>query len=223
MKYVSIDIETTGLDPVKDQILSIGAVIEDTTKDTPLSELPQLHLVIQRDRIEGNPFACSMNWKLLELMAKASQSEQKKVEIENKHNVKIIGESWAAMYLYDFLEKHNCGEISSSTPHKTDSYMGPVQMQVKTIVAGKNFATFDKLFLERLPRWNEWIKIESRVLDPAILYVDWENDDKLPNLQTCKERAHMDGKVAHDAIEDALDVIALIRYSASKGNVYKPF
>lgn len=30
MKYVSIDIETSGLDPEINNVLSIGAVIEDT-------------------------------------------------------------------------------------------------------------------------------------------------------------------------------------------------
>jgi oligoribonuclease len=221
MKYVSIDIETTGLDPVKDQILSIGAVIEDTTKDTPLSELPRIHLVIQRDRIEGNPFACSMNWKLLELMSRASQSEQKKTAIEMEHNMTFVPENVAAMMLRNFLEKNEAGSIEL----KSESFQPPYikTTVVKIAVAGKNFATFDKLFLEQLPFWDTQIKVKSRVLDPAILFVDWENDKDLPNLQTCKERAHMDGKVAHDAIDDALDVIALMRYSASRGNVYKPF
>lgn len=30
MKYISIDIETTGLNPAVDQILEIGAILEDT-------------------------------------------------------------------------------------------------------------------------------------------------------------------------------------------------
>jgi hypothetical protein len=49
-------------------------------------------------------------------------------------------------------------------------------------VAGKNFATFDKLFLQELPWWQKLIKIRQRVLDPAILMVDWKNDTSLPNL-----------------------------------------
>ena len=32
MRYVSIDIETTGLDRQNDQVLEVGAVIEDTDK-----------------------------------------------------------------------------------------------------------------------------------------------------------------------------------------------
>ena len=43
MKYISIDIETTGLDPENCQILSIGAVIEDTLNQLPFEELPTFH------------------------------------------------------------------------------------------------------------------------------------------------------------------------------------
>ena len=41
MKYLSIDIETTGLDPVEHKIIEFGCLIEDTTKPhIPVSELP---------------------------------------------------------------------------------------------------------------------------------------------------------------------------------------
>jgi hypothetical protein len=81
--------------------------------------------------------------------------------------------------------------------------------------AGKNFSTFDKNFIDPLlsdiSRSGEIIKFRSRVLDPAILYVDWVNDDSLPSLSTCKERAGLDPLVTHDALDDAWDVIELLR------------
>ena len=36
-------------------------------------------------------------------------------------------------------------------------------------------------------------------------------DDKLPDSKTCYERAGMNGKVAHTAVEDALAVVRLVR------------
>jgi len=39
MKYISIDVETTGIDREKCQILSIGAVIEDTENIKPIKDL----------------------------------------------------------------------------------------------------------------------------------------------------------------------------------------
>ncbi len=62
-------------------------------------------------------------------------------------------------------------------------------------VAGKNFGTFDKLFLQELPWWQKLIRTRQRVLDPAILLVDWIGDKSLPNLTQCKERAGIRGIV----------------------------
>jgi hypothetical protein len=78
-------------------------------------------------------------------------------------------------------------------------------------VAGKNFGTFDKLFLEKLPRWKQLIRTRSRLIDPSVLFVDWKNDNDLPSLNTCKERAGVSGAVSHNALEDAWDVIQVMR------------
>jgi hypothetical protein len=78
-------------------------------------------------------------------------------------------------------------------------------------VAGKNFASFDKHFIERLPRWKQLIRIRQRIIDPAVIFTDWKNDDALPSLDKCKERAKVQREVTHDALEDAWDVIELLR------------
>ena len=44
MKYISIDIETTGLDRDLCQVLSIGAVIEDTNNIKPLEFEPTVNI-----------------------------------------------------------------------------------------------------------------------------------------------------------------------------------
>jgi hypothetical protein len=43
------------------------------------------------------------------------------------------------------------------------------------------------------------------------MVVDWNNDDSVPNLKTCKERCDISGEVTHDALEDAWDVIQILR------------
>lgn len=66
MKYVSIDIETTGLNPEIDQVLEIAAVIEDTEHShIPVEELPATVLPVQHERVQGSPFAMHMNAELL--------------------------------------------------------------------------------------------------------------------------------------------------------------
>jgi DNA polymerase III alpha subunit (gram-positive type) len=72
MKYASIDIETTGLDPQQDQILEIGIIIDD---GGPIETLPGLNLIIRRQRIIGHPIALAMNHKILERMDEGIQEE----------------------------------------------------------------------------------------------------------------------------------------------------
>jgi len=92
--------------------------------------------------------------------------------------------------------------------------LGPVNeaaSQISITVAGKNFATFDKLFLEKLSGWTNKIQIRQRIIDPSILLMDWQVDKSLPNLQTCMDRCQLSGEVTHDALQDALDVVRVIR------------
>ena len=76
--------------------------------------------------------------------------------------------------------------------------------------AGKNFASFDRQFLKRLPDFEGMVRLHHRTLDPAMLF--WQpGDEKLPDSKTCYERAGMNGKVAHTALEDAMAVVWLLR------------
>jgi oligoribonuclease (3'-5' exoribonuclease) len=69
MRYISIDIETTGLDSEKYDVLSIGAIIEDTDNKIPYEELPKFHAAIKRQEITGSPFAINMNRDMNQLFA----------------------------------------------------------------------------------------------------------------------------------------------------------
>jgi DNA polymerase III epsilon subunit-like protein len=78
-------------------------------------------------------------------------------------------------------------------------------------VAGKNFGTFDNVFLKKLPWWQKLIIAKQRIMDPAMLFLDWKTDEELPSLKICTSRAGIDGDVAHDALEDAYDVVSVLR------------
>jgi len=64
MIYVAIDIETTGLDPIQDQILSFGAVIDDLALPDS-AEKPTFQRFISWDRVSGHPFALARNALIL--------------------------------------------------------------------------------------------------------------------------------------------------------------
>lgn len=222
MKYTSIDIETTGVDDEKDQILSIGLVIEDTLNIKPVDELPSLHLVIVRDRLEGNVFALNMNSKIIELLKEYQVSDDlQRAALAEAHGVRFVKEWDVAQEVFNFLYINNM--VNPENYHSTEGYIQSYEgklipsvgtrgvKQTKLNVAGKNFGTFDKKFIERLPRWNDTFRFRQRILDPAILFINWLEDEELPNLNTCMKRAGVKGEVTHDAVADAKDVIKVLR------------
>jgi len=219
MKYVSIDIETSGLDPERNQILSIGAIIEDTEKKLPFDELPKFHVGILRQEITGSLFAINLNRDLIETLVQyqTAESQDEKNDLVHMTGMQFLKEEDVVEAFHDFLYENGLSSVNSLEHHMKvvngksypalTSRMTPAQINV----AGKNFGTFDKLFLERLPRWKQAIRIRQRIIDPSVIFTDWKEDSSLPSLNQCKQRAKIDGEVTHNALEDAWDVIALLR------------
>lgn len=220
MKYISIDVETTGLDPEFNQILSIGAVIEDTLNPIPFEELPKFHAVIKRESVYGSIFALNLNKDLIQAMKDYSEArnEELKQEVEESFGAKFYNEDEVVEALFQFCFRNNLVESNhdiNKTVKIVDGKTYPAltsnMPRVYLNCAGKNFAGFDKKFLEKLPRWKQVFSIRSRVLDPGILFVDWINDESVPSLDECKKRAGIEGVVTHNAVEDAMDVVMLLR------------
>ena len=179
MKYISIDIETTGIDPKTDQILEIGAIIEDTNNILPRNLCPQFHTYVYNDKITGSINALIMNHELLK-------------DINNviEHGSKgCLFPSQIAPTFWNFLNENSIHQV---------------------IAAGKNFSGFDKQFLNNLPGWNK-ISFSHRVLDPMMLFIDFKSDEIPPDMSLCKKRANLDTQISHRALDDAWDVIKLLR------------
>jgi oligoribonuclease len=230
MKYVSIDIETTGLDRDLCSILSIGAVIEDTSNPLPIDELPRFHVAIKRNGFYGEPTALTMNAGLIGAITQYqnTRDQDEKNDLVQMTGMKFMDESEVAVEFYYWLYANGLVERPINHIIQQQVTMHPRYGMVPVIgskvqkahinAAGKNFATFDKVFLERLPRWKQCIEIRNRILDPAILFVDWNEDKALPGLNLCKSRANILGDVTHNALEDAIDVVEVLRtkYVTSK-------
>lgn len=221
MKYVSIDIETTGLDPENCQVLSIGAVIEDTNDIKPLDELPRFHGVIKRRAISGDTYAINLNRDLIQTMLNYTESrvEEERTWIEQTTGMRFYDEQEIVQEFYywlaqngfvDFNEPASGGYVTMRDGQAVPAITNKTK-PINITTAGKNFGTFDLKFLEKLPRWKQLVRVRQRILDPSILYTNWKEDDSLPGLGLCKRRANLPEEVAHDAIEDALDVILLLR------------
>lgn len=248
MPYVSIDIETTGLDSATCQTLEVGAVIDDWK--TPIDCLPRFRRVLTYETVSGNPYAMALNAVLLKFMANAPHDPPQShhlavakwaemcaitqpVDIATVvlgQSLKTEPISWpdipnvllAGMRCREFYDKLLA---LAANPPGTSCFCRPQQFAglfrawlvaygldpSSLQAAGKNFASFDMQFLYRLPGFPQAVKFRHRVLDPAILFWRPLEDDRLPDSKTCYERAGMDGKVAHTAVEDALAVVRLVR------------
>ena len=223
MKFISIDTETTGLNPETCQLLSIGAIVEDTEKKLPFDQIPKFHCAIlrgERDILQGELFALNMNKDIIERITQYSiaRNQDEKDEIVKKTGMLFLREEEVAKAFFHFLI-----DAGAITPEF--DYMKTVEVvNMKTYpalttkmkpfhlnVAGKNFHAGDQTYIERLPRWKQIFRIRTRQIDPSVFFIDWKNDESVPGLAKCKERAKVDGIVTHDALEDAWDVVQLLR------------
>lgn len=227
MRYVSIDIEGTGLDVEKDQVLQIGAVVDDTDwwfgeAHVPVEDLPTFNAYILYDRIEGQIGGLAMNAGILEKM-KAYQNLSndllEQARYESSLACRFYKHYEAVPMFRDFLVEHTYKKYQPNLRVSKHNMSNIPDVQKITItVAGKNFGTYDRPMLMRLPMWDKSITLAHRTLDPAILYWNPWEDEKLPNLDTCLKRAgHTELGVTHDAVEDARDVIRSLRSYYVKG------
>jgi hypothetical protein len=76
----------------------------------------------------------------------------------------------------------------------------------KIPVAGKNVASFDLQFLPEVLQK----RFMHRTIDPTSVFIDF-NQQRPPSLEDVKKSLGLDAEVSHDAREDALDVIKVLR------------
>jgi DNA polymerase III epsilon subunit-like protein len=228
MKYVSIDTETTGLDPENNQILSVAAIIEDTNNPLLFDDVPKFHVAIKRENISGSLFAINLNRELIQTIVhyQTAEDQDEKNDIVQMTGIQFMEETEVVEALFQFCYRNGLVPVETDFLNKQikviDGVTYPIltsnMQKVHITCAGKNFGTFDKLFLEKLPRWKQVFRIRQRILDPSVLFVDWKNDESLPGLSDCKKRAGLSEVVTHNALEDAWDVVELFRkkYNTAK-------
>jgi oligoribonuclease len=123
MRYVSIDLEMSGPDPLRHQVLELAAVVEDTKRAaaTPLAELPAFRRAVRHPEICGTAGALALNAGLLHELA-----DKTKLAAPD-----ICRPEELLPQLREFLL------ANGFRPNKKDC--------LSVVMAGKNFATFDLL------------------------------------------------------------------------------
>ena len=182
MRYVSIDIETLGLDPATCDIVEFGAVIDDLESD--IESLPTFHCYLTKPRgnYRGEVYAMYMHSKsqIFERIAKRPE-----------------GFSYVPTDLLDEVFHEWLVEQGFGT-------------EEKIVVAGKNFPGFDLQFLKTIG-FGTKVRMNHRVIDPGSMYFNPLKDSVPPGLEECLKRAGIEKEVNHTAVEDALDVIKCVR------------
>lgn len=186
--YISIDIETTGLDLVKSKVLQIAAVYDDGK--TPLFNLPFLNIFIDNgdfiDYAELGALAMHEKTRIFSKIAKAK-----------KDNATRSIQS--ALYdLLEFIRKHKS--------HKN------------IVIAGKNVGTFDIPLLKNKmdnSGKREWDQlVHYAVLDVGSLY--FSDFGRIASLSDVLKNIGANRiEVTHDALDDALDVVRAVRHKIS--------
>lgn len=119
MKYVSLDIETTGIRPRQDQILQLAMVVEDTSRPAvPVAELPSFCCLVKHDEYWGNAYALGLNSWILDYLSGRNK----------------------AVCPYDI---YDLNEMTEQAISFLEYYCGTGRINV----AGKNAAGFDIPFL----------------------------------------------------------------------------
>lgn len=182
MKYVSIDIETLGLQPGKCDIIEFGAVIDDL--ETPVEDLPQFHCYLTKpgNIYKGEIYAMYMH---------------SKTGIFERIAERVGGFSYIPD---DLLDEVFCEWLLEKGYKEGE----------KIVCAGKNFSAFDLPFLKTIG-FGTKTRLHHRTLDPGSMWVDMLKDEIPPGLEECLKRAGVEKTVDHTAVEDAIDVIQCIR------------
>jgi oligoribonuclease (3'-5' exoribonuclease) len=181
--YISLDIETTGLDRISN-ILQIAMVYDDL--ETPVKDLPKFNVKIFHNSFRySEPFALAMNAKLIKEMSVGYDK---------------LGEGWVHN---QFAGESILRFMQQFTQDNTE----------KIVFAGKNVASFDipmvrgMLDQKDLTIFNKICHYKT--IDVGSLYFDvFKENVSLSKINELTGRK----EVSHDALDDALDVVYAIRH-----------
>jgi len=194
MKYIAIDIETLGLNPETDSIIQLGAVIDDTSNQIPLNELPKFEMYIDEGQVRGNFDAIQLHLKT-GLLNKWQSSCRYSLTSAITQFLRFVSENFGS------------------------EYMGVFGLNKRITLAGKNIGSFDVPFLSREPKFQNFLRksVSHRFLDPTENFIIYDKDEVKPSLKECRIRAGLrNTETAHTAVQDCLDVIELVRVVANK-------
>lgn len=178
--------ETTGLDPDRCDILEFAAIADDTSDLLPVAELPRLRVLFPRSHYTWEDSALGMHAGLRAEIAAIRGGGRPAPDTEVVREFGNIG-----------------------LGRRLELWMGGFGWTDRVVLAGKNVANFDLRFLRKRSDWPDR-NFLHRVIDPAM----WSmraDDEAPPALAECLARAGLPDAVSHRAMDDAEQVVRLVR------------
>jgi oligoribonuclease len=200
MIFVSIDLETTGLDPQEHQIIEFGAIIEDSNNQKTYEESKKFRrIVLSRDRkYVFSSVAAAMNANLIKTISLIENGGN--VTLDNDENL-----SQFALFQDELIPSFKQWLFANGYKENSRGIL-------EVVAAGKNFASFDRQFLQALPDFETYsLRFHHRSIDPTSGYINWKSDEVPPGTDLCKKRALLEKSSDHIALKDAWEVIELLR------------
>jgi oligoribonuclease (3'-5' exoribonuclease) len=206
--YLSVDIETSSLNPSQGQVLELAVIIDDLAVkvnkadlEDYIEQLPKFHCYIKHTNVVGEHYAVSMHNRIWQILAKEKPIESLLTE-DLLSKGSVVYENNVYIYLAKFLTHHNVITKENNT----------------VVVAGKNVAGFDIPWLKTLHGFADMdsdslFKFAHRTIDPAMLYMK-PTDKRPPSLDKCLQRAGFNKSVSHCALDDSTDVIRCLKMSS---------
>ena len=201
MRYISIDIETTGLSQEEHQIIEFGAIIEDSSNPLSYEDSKKYRrIVLARDgKYIFSAYAAMINADLIKTIAMIEKTGKSDFLSSDKNLTNT------ALYLDELIPDFKQWLYVNGFKENERGVM-------EVVAAGKNFASFDRSFIHVIPEFETYgLRFHHRSIDPSTPYIDWSNDNIPPSMDECKIRAGLEKGIKHEALADAWDVIQILR------------
>ena len=144
LKYLSIDVETGGLDPNNHDILEFAAVFDDLGSETPdYDSLPKFHAYIVQDTYRTGAYAAVMHERIWRVLKDGVDPTDPNARFLSRDVFASDFQAWLYECGYAQVPEHVGEQFITSSYKITARQKYRDETPASVTVLGKNFALFD--------------------------------------------------------------------------------